>query len=214
MLPDNTNIRPLHDVWLKPRKVFRELALKPIGAMDYALGALQGMVASLAVSRSINAAAGSSLLDIFLQAVLFGSMSGIISLFLFAEIYTRLGARAGGASTRRQVVHVLAYGGLPIAASLGLWVLMALLAGETTFLKMPPPDAESFVVLMLDAHLIAFTLLILWSVVLQVMGFSEIQGFQTRKALTIWLLGQLVALVGSLVLLKLLSLMVPTAAPP
>lgn len=216
MIPGET-IRPLHDVWLRPRRVFGELAGQPIGRMDFLLGALQGMVVSLAASRSIDAGAVSSLADIFLQAVLFGPLSGIVSLFVIAEIYARLGARAGGASSRRQVIHVLAYGGLPIAASLGLWLLVALLVGEPVFLKAPPPQAEGFVVLMLDAHLIMFMLLILWSVVLQVMGFSEIEGFRTGKALAIWLLGQLLALLlalaGSFLLLKLVSLLAPGALP-
>lgn len=210
MLP-NDSIRPLHDVWLRPRRVFRELLGQPVGPADYVLGAIQGMVSSLAMSRWINAGAVSSVLEIFLQAGVFGSIFGIIGLFLFAEIYARLGTLAGGSSNRRQVIHVLAYGGLPVAVSLGLWVFTAALAGHATFMKEPPPDAESFIVLLLYAHFVAFELLFLWSVVLQVMGFSEVQGLKTGKALGVWVLGQLVAFIASLVLLRLLSLVAPVS---
>ncbi|HLW24145.1 MAG TPA: YIP1 family protein [Steroidobacteraceae bacterium] len=212
MLPTDT-IRPLHDVWLRPRRVFRALADKPVGPWDFALGALQGMVGSLVMSHLVGAGAHASALEIFVQAILFGSISGLISLFLFAEIYLRLGASAGGASTRARVIHVLAYGGVPVAASLGLWVLTALLAGPVLFMKSTPADAEGFVVLLLDAHFVAFWLLGLWSVVLQVMGLSEIQAFRTRKAFLVWVLGQALALLGSLMLLKLLSLWVPIEPP-
>jgi hypothetical protein len=184
-----------------------------MGPWDYGLGALQGMVVSLAVSRSLNAGAHAGVAEIFLQAALFGSVSGLISLFLLSEIYLRLGASAGGTSTRPPVIHVLAYGGTPIAASLGLWLLTALLAGPATFMKAPPADADGFVVVLLYVQIAAFTLLSLWSVVLQVMGFSEIEGFKSRKAFLVWLLGQVLAFLGSIVLLKLISLWVPIDAP-
>ena len=53
----------------------------------------------------------------------------------------------------------------------------------------------------------------LWSVVLQVMGFSEIQGFVTRKAFGVWLLGQLVALLAALFLSMLIASCSPTWCP-
>ena len=36
-----------------------------------------------------------------------------------------------------QAVHVLAYGGVPMAASLAIWVLTAIIAGEVTFVQDP-----------------------------------------------------------------------------
>src|SRR5271166_5279725 len=193
-------IRPLHDVWLRPRRVFRELAPQPVGRIDYLLGAAQGMVGWLALSRTTNAGATSSVAEIFGKAALFGSVMGVASLFLFAEIYTRLGIRVGGPAPRDQVVHVLAYGGVPIALSLGLWVLTALLAGEATFMQAPRPEVEGFEALLLSAQYIAYGLLVAWSVVLQVMGFSEVQGLRTRKAFGVWVLGQLIGLLAALVL--------------
>ena len=66
--------------------------------------------------------------------------------------------------------------------SLGLWVVTALLAGECDLHADAGPDMEGFVALLLSAQFLAYVLLMIWSVVLQVMGFSEIQGFATRKA--------------------------------
>ena len=42
MLPTEP-IRPLKDVWLRPRRVFRELAAYPVGITDYLLAAAQGV---------------------------------------------------------------------------------------------------------------------------------------------------------------------------
>jgi len=191
--------------------VFRALASQPIGRVDYLLGAAQGMVGWLALSRATNAAATSGVVTIVGRAAIGGSLMGIASLFLFAEIYERLGNRMGGKSTRNQVVHVLAYGSVPIAVSLGIWLLTALLAGNAAFMQVPRPDVESFVALLLHAQFIAYLLLAFWSVLLQVMGFSEIQGLTTRKAFWVWVLGQLIGLIGALFLTLLIATLFPIA---
>ncbi len=203
-------IHPLQDVWLRPRRVFRELASRPIGRVDYRLGAALGMVGWLALSRATSAGATSSVAEIFLRALIIGSIAGVASLFLFAEIYTRLGQRLGGTSVRNQVFHVVAYGGVPIAVSFGIWVLTALLAGEAAFLQVQRPDVEGFVALLLRAQFIADLLLMFWSVVLQVMGFSEIQGLATRKAFGLWALGQLIGLLAALLLVVVLEILLPS----
>ncbi len=206
-------IRPLKDVWLRPRRVFRELATRPVGMVDYLLAAAQGVVNFLALFRTQGAGAHNSVAEILGESFLFGPIGGVVGLFLFAAIYARLGNRAGGTSTRGPVVHVLAYGGLPVVASLGLWVLTALLAGEATFVETPRPDVEEFVVLLLHAQFIAYVLLLLWSIVLQVMGFSEVQGIATRKAFWVWVLGQLVGLLAAIFLSVVIATLFPGVVP-
>src|SRR6202040_1337935 len=105
------------------------------------------------------------------------------------SIYARLVSRAGRTVGRNQVFHVVAYGGVPLPASLLLWVFAALLTGEVAFELVPHPEVETFVALLLRMQLIAYSLLWLWSVVIQVMGLSEIQGIGTLKALGMWVLG-------------------------
>ena len=191
--------------------MFRALASQPIGRVDFLLGAAQGMVGWLALSRATNAAATSGVVTIVGRAAIGGSLMGVASLFLFAEIYERLGNRMGGKSTRNQVVHVLAYGSVPIAVSLGIWLLTALLAGNAAFMQVPRPNVESFVALLLHVQFIAYVLLAFWSVLLQVMGFSEIQGLTTRKAFWVWVIGQLIGLIGALFLTVLIATLFPIA---
>jgi hypothetical protein len=209
VIPTET-ISPLHDVWLRPRRVFRELAAQPIGRTDYLLGAAQGMVGWLAWSRTQNAGATESVAQILGMGLVVGSVFGIASLYVMAAIYARLGTRAGGSATRAQVMHVLAYGGVPLAVSLGIWVLTALLAGEAAFMQTQAPDIESFLALLLRAQFLAYVLLMLWSVVIQIMGFSEVQGLATRKAFGIWVLGQLIGLLAALFLTILIVSVFPS----
>lgn len=204
-------IRPLHDVWLRPRRVFRELASRPIGGADYLLGAAQGVVGWLALSRAQNAGAVSGIGEIFIKAFSIGSIAGIASLFLMGAIYSRLASSTGRAYPRNQVIHVLAYGSVPVVASLVVWVLAALLAGEVTFEQVPHAEVEGFVALLLHAQFLSYLLLQVWGVVIQVMGLSEIQGATTRKAFGIWVLGQIIGFLALLFLMILIATLFPNA---
>ncbi len=204
-------IRPLHDVWLRPRRVFRELASRPVAGIDYVLGAAQGIAGWLALSRAQNAGANSSIAEIFGKALLVGSIAGVASLFLMSAIYSRLGSRAGSKPTRKSVIHVLAYGGVPLVASLLVWTVTALLTGEATFVETIPPDVEVFVALLLRAQFFVYVLLQLWSIVIQVMGLSEVQGLATRKAFGVWVLGQVIGFLAALFVVILIATFFPSA---
>ena len=208
MLPTDP-IRPLKDVWLRPRRVFRELAARPLGIADYLLAAAQGVGNLLALCRHVGAGARSSVEAILAISFAYGAVSGVVSVYLMAVIYGRLGLRAGGKSTTTQVIHVLAYGGVPMAASLAIWVLTALLAGEATFVETPRADLEAFLALLLHLQFTSYVLLFIWSIVLQVMGLSEIQGLTTRKAFGVWFLGQIIGFLVSLFLALAIETLFP-----
>ena len=116
---------------------------------------------------------------------------------------------AGGKSTTNQVIHVLAYGSVPLVASLAMWVLTALLAGEATFVETPRADVEGFLVLLLHVQFISYVLLLIWSIVLQVMGFSEMQGLTMRRAFGVWVLGQVIGFLASLFLALVVEALFP-----
>jgi hypothetical protein len=210
-------IRPLKDVWLRPRRVFRELATWPVGAADFLLAAAQGVANSTMVYRTQLAGTNASAAEILSRSFIFGPLAGVVSIYLFAAIYGRLGARAGGKSARNQVFHVLAYGGVPVAASLILWIFTALLVGEAAVVDRPGVELDGFVAFVLRAQFVSYMLLLLWSFVLQVMGFSEILGLATRKAFGVWVLGQLLGLLLTLFISFLIAILfpgiVPTAPP-
>jgi hypothetical protein len=185
------------------------MAAQPVGIIDYLLGAVQGVGNFLALNRTEGAGAHSSVAQILGTSLAFGAVAGVFSMLLMAAIYAGLGTRAGGKATTPQVIHVLAYGGLPLAVSVAMWILTALLAGEAAFVETPRPDLEGFLVLLLYAQFASYILLLIWSVVLQVMGFSEIQRFSTRKALAVWVLGQFIGLLASLFLAVLIEMLFP-----
>jgi Yip1 domain len=191
--------------------VFREMASKPVGTADYLLASAQGIGNFLALYRTEGAGTHTSVEEILAKSFLYGAVAGVASLFLMAVIYGRLGRRAGGKSNTTQVIHVLAYGSVPMVASLAIWVVTALLVGEATFVVTPRDDLEGFLVLLLRVQFFAYVLMVVWSIVLQVMGFSEIQGMATRKAFGIWVLGQIIGVLASLILAVALETLFPGA---
>ena len=198
-------LRPLQEVWLKPRRVFRALAATPIGRNDYLLAAAQGIVSMLVLSRAQSAGRSSGVAAILGDALIIGPFAGVLGVWVMAEIYSRLGRRIGGAASASQIFHVFAYGGVPVVASLGLWLITALLAGQPTFVDSPGKDLAPFLVLLLRTQFLAHCALALWSSLLQVMGLSEVQAMRLQRAFGVWLLGQLIAWIGTIGLLFLLS---------
>lgn len=212
-MSDTEPIRPLKDVWLRPRAVFRELANQPIGLADYLLAAVQGIATSIMVYRTQLSGTGATPAQILESSLIFGPLGGLISVYLFSAIYGRLGVRAGGKFARNQVFHVLAYGGIPVAASLIFWILTALVVGEAAIVDKPAVELDWFVAIVLRAQFVAYLLLLFWSVVLQVMGFSEMLGLSTRRAFAVWVFGQLLWLLAALFLSILITVLFPGLVP-
>jgi hypothetical protein len=211
VVSSNPPIRPLHDVWLRPRRVFRELASQPVGVLDLLLGAVQGIVGTLGYFRALNFGAKASLGETFLRSTIAGSVLGIASLYLMAAIYSALASRAGRPGLRRPALHVLAYGGVPSTVSLGVWVVIALLAGPVTFMR-EPQGVDDFEAPLLALQFASDVLLLFWSVVLQVMGLSEIMAVSNGKAFGIWVVGKLVGVLAMLILYVLAAPLIPLDA--
>lgn len=212
-VPSTDTVQPLRDVWLRPRRVFRELATSPIGITDYLLAAAQGIATSIALYRSQLAGTHIGAPEILGSSIMFGPLGGILSVFFFSAIYGRLGRRFGGTSSRNQVFHVLAYGGLPVAASLLLWAFTALFVGDAAIIDTPGVVEDAFVAFVLRAQFAAWVFLLLWSVVLQVMGLSEVMGLTALKALGVYALGQILALLIASFLTVLIAILVPGILP-
>jgi len=198
-------VRPMHDVWLRPRRVARELASTPIGRADYLLGAAQGILNWLVLSRVQSVGASAGVGTILGRALVAGPLAGILGMYLMAAVYLRLGRRLGGAASRAQLVHVLAYSGAPMLASLLLWLLTAALAGRAVFLASPGAGLEPFVLLLLRLQIIVHGILVGWSLLLQVMGLSEAERLPIGRAFGVWILGQALVLLA-LMLLRILLL--------
>jgi hypothetical protein len=89
--------------------------------------------------------------------------------------------------------------------SLGLWLIVAFLVGDSTFLETPRPGLDGFLSLLLRLQLFAHGALLLWSVLLQVMGLSEMERLTVPRALGLWAGGQLLILFIAILLVMILN---------
>jgi len=199
---------PVQEVWIRPRKVFRALAGVPIGLTDYVLSAAQGIAMALFFSRVKSMGLTSDLTEILIRAIAQGTLSGIAVIWLQSWLYTWLGRQSGGVAPRPAVMHVLAYGSAPLLATLVVWLLAVLILGADAFVERPS-DAELFLTLLGWLQTAAFVIPALWSVVLQIMGLSEVHQVRFRGALGLWLLGQALQALLSFVFLLSVGMPIP-----
>ncbi|HEY2684583.1 MAG TPA: YIP1 family protein [Steroidobacteraceae bacterium] len=196
-------ITPLKDVWLRPRRVFREMASRPIGVGDLALTSLQGIANFVLRSRLSMAETHATVQEVLVGSLLLGSLGGLLGTAFWAFVYNKIGTRLGAKSGFTPVFHVLSYGAVPWVAAFLLWAGIALVVGDAAFVSVPPAGTDSFVVVLLRAETIAMVLLFLWASLVQIMGLSEVFDFKLRKAFGVWASGQLIALLFVLLALNL-----------
>ena len=112
----------------------------------------------LALYRTEGAGTHRSVAEILGNSLIYGTVAGVVGLLCHGAHLRPPGCPPRRqVATRAQVVHVLAYGGVPLAASLGIWLLTALLVGEAAFVETPRGDVEGFVVLLLHLQFISYT---------------------------------------------------------
>jgi hypothetical protein len=211
--PAPDTIRPLKEVWLRPRRVFRALAARPLSFTDYALVSAVGIANCLASYGSQSAEVRRGMGEVLLNSLIFGPILGIASTFLFAGICARLGLRVSGSSSRTAMFHVSAYGGIPVVAAFGVWGLAIMLVGNATLVAPPMQELDGFQTLILLLELLASGFLGLWSVTLQVMGLSELLQVPIRKAVQIWLLGRLLWIIALLMFVLVVAILFPGLLP-
>jgi hypothetical protein len=200
-------MNPLQEVWIRPRKVFRELAGTPVGATDYLLAAAQGMASALVLGRMQGWGLTEGIGESLLKAAVQGGGLGIAAIWIYASLYAWLGRHTGGVASKTQLIHVFTYGSVPLAALLGIWCLAALILGNQAFVDHPIGETDLFVSLLMGVQTAAYLLLALWSTVLQIMGLSEMHRIRSGAALGTWLLGQfVVALALAVISLLLLGM--------
>jgi hypothetical protein len=204
---ENDPIRPLKDVWLRPRRVFGALDGRPLTSADFALAAVQGLASYLMIYQVKMASAQLSAQDSLSGAFIFGPIAGIIAISFSALVYRSLGQRLGARTRFAQMFHLMAYGGVPLTATLLVLVVTLLTAGDAVFNAQALHDADGFVQILLRIQRILDLLLFVWSYVLQVFGVSEYFKLSMGRAFAVWLLGQLLVGFGALLLAALLQVL-------
>ncbi len=170
-------------IWFSPRLVFRYLEQNSYSKFGPILLVLAGI--SSGIDRSISRSAGDSmsLWAVLAIAVVAGGLLGWISYYIYAALISWTGSWIKGTSDTSSILRVLAHALIPSIASLAILFAQIGVFGNGLF--------QSYSDLIHDLPLQVFyyftlfisAVLSIWTLVLLIIGVSEVQKFSIGKAI-------------------------------
>jgi hypothetical protein len=171
-------------IWTSPRSVFRYLHTYQYDKYVSLLLILAGIAKGFDQAATKNMGDSSSLPVIIGICVVVGGLFGWITYYFYAGLLSWTGKWIKGTATTKEILRVIAYGMLPSIISLVFVVIQIIVYGEEIFKKegniirgSTIEDAVFYISLLWQ-----FTLVI-WTMILIVVGISEVQKFSIGKAI-------------------------------
>jgi hypothetical protein len=122
---------------------------------------------------------------ILLMAIPIGTLWGLLQLYLLTGLFYLVGRWTGARVPFNHIRSVVAWASLPLAATLGLWLLGTLVFGRSFFLNAEVVTATGQPGLLLSLGILYLATLGLWvwSLVILIQGLAEVQGVSAAKAI-------------------------------
>ncbi|HEX8270607.1 MAG TPA: Yip1 family protein [Flavobacterium sp.] len=171
-------------IWTEPRDVFR--FVHKYNYDKYVIGLLLLAGISRAFDQAVQKDLGNtqSLQSIIIMCVTFGGLFGWIGYYLYAVLISWTGKLLDGKSSSRSILRILAYALIPSIVALALLIPQLAVYGAEVFREDGHITTASWI-----GNAIFYTAVIgeltlgVWSLVLCVIGISEIQNFSIGKAI-------------------------------
>ncbi|MDP6845637.1 MAG: YIP1 family protein [Candidatus Nanoarchaeia archaeon] len=177
-------INPWKEVWLHPRNTIKAILKYDPKYMVLPLAALAGIANNALDFESMDAIVGGSS---FIGSAFVAALLGIVSLYISGFLLSLTGRWINGKANALKLRAAIAWAGVPVVASLLLFIpLFFALNSEALGL--------------LGVSSIAFLILGVWSLVLQVGMISEIQKFSIFEAILNIILAGIVILIPLLII--------------
>lgn len=170
-------------IWFSPRVVFRYLEQNSYSKYVSILLVLAGI--NSAIDRSISRGAGDSmsLWAVLGIAVVAGALLGWISYYIYAALMSWTGKWLKGKSNTSSLLRVLAHALIPSIASLAIVFAQIGVFGNDLFSSYNDLTSDLPIEVFYYITLFISTVLSLWTLVLLVVGVSEVQKFSIGKAI-------------------------------
>jgi len=184
---DETRITPdtiFYKLWFSPRLVFRFINKHKYEKHLTLLLMLAGIARVFDRATFHSMGDRSSLLNIILISIIVGSLFGWIIYFIYASTISWTGKWLNGTANPQAVLRVLAYALIPSIVGLVLLIPEILIYGIEVF-KAEGDVYSAGIVGNAVYYLCVFieVILAIWSVVLCIIGISEVQNFSIGKAI-------------------------------
>lgn len=196
-------------IWTTPRMVFKYIEAYKYEGDQTTLLVIAGIAGALQRASDRSVGDDSDLVMIIITCLI----AGVLTAFIFYPFYALLVSWTGkwlkGKADTASVLRVFAYSSIPSILTLILTVLTMLFLGkelfvsETSLLFESTPHTIIFLVLLIPQVILA-----IWSLVLFVIGLSEIQQFSILKAVFNGILPILVLIIPLLIAFNVYDLFV------
>lgn len=169
---------PFKTIWLHPRRTVRSIVAVNPELHVVLLACLAGIGRSLDNASMRNAGERMSLAGILGSAIVVGSLSGLVSLWLLSHLIRFTGTWIGGTGLREDLKTAIAWASVPSVFALVLWVPQLFLFGSEMFTEeMPTLTAQPELLVPYLMILAAEFILAIWATVLLCNTVSEVQEY-------------------------------------
>ncbi len=178
------NVRPWLRMWTAPRQTIRSIVQKNPKQGFIWLSVVYGFPALLHLAQSRSLGDVISLAAIFIGALLFSPLIGMLGITVSSALFYWTGKWLGGKAPFLHVRAAVSWSNIPNVATSAIWLLLMALFGRglfvNAFIMAPMPGFLGFVACALCLLQLG---LWIWSFVLFLKAFGEVQGFSAWKAL-------------------------------
>ncbi len=139
-------------------------------------------------------------------ALVLGVLLGLVSLYLFGEMYRWVGHRLGGQANRVETRAVIGWSQVPTIWLFGLWLTLLLASGgELLLVSEKHPPTTALVALFSLVFVLANLIVIIWRFVVTCKAIAEVYRFSDWKGLKTLLIPHALLIVPLFILGLLLS---------
>ncbi|CAD7810568.1 hypothetical protein CHRY9390_02201 [Chryseobacterium aquaeductus] len=170
-------------IWTKPRKVFKFINDTQYEKYMYILLFFAGVARAFDRATSKNMGDNSSLLTIVLGAVVLGGALGWISYYIYAALLSWTGKWLNGVANTSSIFRMIAYAVFPSVLALIFLVPQMAIYGIDVFRDADYTSAGTFGNVLFWTSAFIQIALSITTLVLMVIGLSEVQKFSVGKAI-------------------------------
>lgn len=193
-------------IWTSPRMVFRFIVDNEYENYMYVILFLAGVMSALDRASSRNMGDQIPLVFLLFGSIIVGGTFGWLTFYIYSALLSWTGTLLKGAADTRTLFRMFTYSIIPSVLTLLLIVIQIILFGngifrsDFNFLEMSFP-----VILFFAIVFFIESVLCIWSIILLVIGISEVQHFSIGKSIVSLLIPSFLIMIPIMIIVILLS---------
>ncbi|HSH67961.1 MAG TPA: Yip1 family protein [Bacteroidia bacterium] len=182
--PTYTDKEVFTQIWFSPRKIFRFINDTWYENHMIPLLCLAGIARAFDNAYSGHMGNTMSLLGIMCLCIIGGGLFGWIWVYLYSALIAWTGKWFKGQGDAQSIMRVMAYASIPTITTLILFLIQIIIYGNSLFQSdLPLLDSDNTSIIIANLFSLIKICLGLWTVVLSVVGISEVQKISIGEAI-------------------------------